>query len=627
MSWRKNHASLKSDQRSSQPPLSGDVLFLRLRIIRCHNSFTEGIDIMLLRASAFLLLSLLLAGCGDGSKSTGLLPEVVDFVPPPDPGVDIEVQPSLGLITGAEVTITRADGEAIEGATGTIGETGIITINHDGSWEGPILVTVTGNDSAMYFDESAGALLPMPAGVSLRAYAPSSLAQVGVTILTELAAQMAANVDGSLNAETINNLNNTVRDTFAPGLADILNPPTLVSETNFTTQELGNDDAGTYALTLAALANLASTSSSPALTILENLTADIEDGDIDGRGFDGALELSYNAADFASLYAAAVELAASTLATADLLDASSSLTVNIDNDLLDALVNTGVAILNSVLELVTAAEQAEQAEMMPPEEEEEEEAESPETPVVDVEVPNLGGDYNLSISGQILTLGIGTDFAVEIQGIPAPSPSDTEAVTQIILDTVAGLSNITNLQVTIINNTAERVTFQVTLDATQSGITVSLDLTYDYTLGSGGSGDESGDSSDDVASGESGNETVDLTALGTLCFFGGEPVAADVPEFLRSNTWNVTFQEAQAGAPYAEGETREFLFSSSGGLFIDNNQVAGTPVTCSGNDSEMIWKDTTNNLLYTVSNVSTSIFNEINVGRGDDGGFLGQFVE
>ena len=46
---------------------------------------------------------------------------------------------------------------------------------------------------------------------------------------------------------------------------------------------------------------------------------------------------------------------------------------------------------------------------------------------------------------------------------------------------LTGISNIANIRVTSINNTASRVTFRVEFTAVMSGLSVNYDLTYDYT--------------------------------------------------------------------------------------------------------------------------------------------------
>lgn len=545
--------------------------------------------------------------------------------PTEEPAASIVVTPSLGLISGAEVSVTQADGTVIEGATGTLNAEGVVTINHDGSYDGPILVTITGTDSATYFDEAAGTNLPMGSDVTLRAFAPSAVAEVGVTILTELAAQLIDDIEGAATAADVNAVNDAIRMTLAPDLPDILTPPTLVSETNLTAQALGTADADTYALRLAALANMAADDEAPAVSILQQLAADLADGDIDGEGASGPIaDLDYTADTFESLFANAMSLAASTLADADLMAAVGSFSITLDANVIESVIAAGVGLPASVSDLINGGSD-DDADSGGGDDSSDD---SGDTPVVDVPDVDISGDYDLTISGEIITFGIGTAFDVVIQNILAPSPSDTSEITQVIEDTIEGVSGITNLQITIINNTTDRITFEVSFEATQGGVTVTMNLLYDYVPSGGSSGgDSSGDgSSGDNSSGDDSGSEGDIAALGQICFFGGEPEAVSIPQFLTANTWDLTFSEVQAGAPYADGEVRTFLFSSSGGLFIDNVQVASTPVICNGNEREAIWKDTTNNLIYSVSDLTGS-FNEVNVGRGDDGGFLGQFLE
>ncbi|MBO6564787.1 MAG: hypothetical protein JJ956_08590 [Pseudomonadales bacterium] len=580
--------------------------------------------------------------------------ESEEEAPAEEPMATILVTPSLGLINGAEVSVTQADGTAIEGAVGTLDTTGTVSISHDGSYDGPILVTITGTEAATYFDEAAGANLPMGSDVTIRAFAPSPLTEIGVTILTELAAQVMDDVEGTISADTVNSVNNAVREALAPDLPDILIPPAIVSEENLTAQSLTTIDADTYALRLAALANIAAGDEAPAVSILQQLAADLEDGDIDGEGVVGPLsDLDYTAETFESLFANALNLAASTLADADLVAAAGSLSVSLDANVLEEVIAAGVGLAQAVVDLInpptdgaesegdSAGEGEGEAESEGEGEGEGEGESEGETDSEDdsgggnetpIEVPDvdISGNYDLTISGEIITFGIATAFDLVIENIIAPSPSDTAEITQVIEDTVGGVSGITNLQITIINNREDRITFDVSFTAQQSGVEVTMNLQYDY-VPSGTSSDSSGDSGSSneglPAGSDSGTGSEEaIAALGQVCFFGGEPEAVSIPTFLTAQTWELRFTSAQPGAPYAEDDVHTFLFSSSGRLFVDDVEIANTPVICNGNEREAIWKDTTNNLIYSVSDLTGS-FNEVNVGRGDDGGFLGQFIE
>ncbi len=539
------------------------------------------------------------AGDGDGDAGDG------DETPTEPVQESILITPSLGLINGADVTVTQADGTPIEGASGTLDATGTVTIEHDGAYTGPIVVTVTGNDSATYFDESAGTNLPMGSDISLRAYAPSPLTSVGVTILTELAAQVMDSVEGAITAETVASVNDTIRMTLAPDVPDILTAPVIVSEDNITAQSLGTDDAGVYALRLAALANMAADDAAPAISILNQLAADLSDGDIDGEDINGPIaDLDYAGDTFSSLFQAAADLAAATLADADLMSTASGFQISLDANVLEELISAGIALSDEASDIL-----------------------NPGSGGGDGGVVDISGDYDLTISGEIVTFGIGTSFGLTIENIVAPSPSDTEEVRQVILDTVAGVSGITSLSVTIINNSADQITFDVSLEAQQSGVAVTMNLRYDYVPAGSGGSDAGGDTGgSDGDSGDAGGSAGDIAALGEVCLFGGEAVAATLPAFLTASTWTLEYFEANPGAPYTADEVRTFVFSSSGRLFVDDVQIADTPVFCNGNEREAIWKDLENNLIYSVSDLSGN-FNEVNVNSADGGTFLGQFTE
>jgi len=572
-----------------------------------------------LKTTLLLLLAVLvLTACGGDNNRNSPAPVTEPATgsgdepapePEPRPQATITVTPSLGRITGADVLVTQADGTPIAGATGSLTEDGTVSITHDGTYTGPILVTVTGNDGATYFDESAGTNLPMGADVSIRAFAPSPLEDVGVTILTELAAQIVDKLEGAISAADVEAINNSVRASLAPDIPDLLTPPTIVSEDNISTQSLANDAGGVYALRLAALATLAAGEAAPALAILNQLASDLADGVIDGNGADGALaSLSYTASDFANLFSNALELAASSLADTDLMAVARDLAVAIDDNLLQAVLDAGVVLPASVTVLIDASD-------------------------IPVDVGgstggDITGDFDLTVSGEVITLGIGTEFSAIITNIVAPTPSDTAEVQKVIEESIAGLSNIQNLIVTIVNNTSDRITFDVSFDANQSGVTVSFKLRYDYVPAGTSPTDSGSDSSGDSSTGGDSSLASDaeIAALGQVCFFGGGPEAVQLPAFLTAEARTLSYFAASAGSPYENGQTATFVFSSSGKLFIDDVEVAGSPVICNGNDREAIWKDLANNLIYSVSDLQGS-FNEVNVNSGDGGSFLGQFSQ
>ncbi|HEX5360959.1 MAG TPA: hypothetical protein VFW49_07715, partial [Fluviicoccus sp.] len=148
---------------------------------------------------------------------------------------------------------------------------------------------------ATYFDEGTGSNQPLPAGTQLRAAftltAPSS--NVGVTALTEAAVQRAESLAGggatpALTPTLIAEANALVNSAF--GVANILQAPALIGSAADYAALLNASGAATqYALRLAALARAAADTlpagtASPAVAMLDALSADLADGKLDQAG-------------------------------------------------------------------------------------------------------------------------------------------------------------------------------------------------------------------------------------------------------------------------------------------------------------------------------------------------------
>lgn len=215
----------------------------------------------------------------------------------------ITTTPSLGQISNATVTIYQADGSTVLGS-GEIGANGAVTINFSG-YSGAVVIEVAGDADAQYFDEASGTLVSFPAPQKLRAMAPTASGSFAVSILTELAYQGAVNKNLlPLDANEVNALNNKVRTALIPEIADLLTAPTLFNA-GTTSGSLGNNDAGKYALKLAALAKLGNGQAAPALAVMQALAADLADGDIDGlNGSGGSVGAPYG--NFATEFSTAI---------------------------------------------------------------------------------------------------------------------------------------------------------------------------------------------------------------------------------------------------------------------------------------------------------------------------------
>lgn len=189
--------------------------------------------------------------------------------------------PNLGLVFNATVSFFAADGTTLLG-TGDTGPVGVVSAEV-GSYNGPVLVIVQGDDDATYYDEAAGTTLPFPAGSTLRAIVARPGSTIAVTPLTDIAVgQAQAEGFFPITQQCVNALNGIVRLSLAPGLRSLLTVPTPFDE-NTTAGSLTTEQSGRYALVLAGLARLGAGASAPALEVLGFLRRDAVDGKINGR--------------------------------------------------------------------------------------------------------------------------------------------------------------------------------------------------------------------------------------------------------------------------------------------------------------------------------------------------------
>ena len=96
------------------------------------------------------------------------------------------------------------------------------------------------------------------------------------------------------------------------------------------------------------------------------------------------------------------------------------------------------------------------------------------------------GNFNLSITGTVslevpmVGFGVSTSIPeVNLTNIAAPDPNqDLSSFEALLLE--SGFEVTGMVEVTIINNTADRVTFNLKFEGTSSGVRALYDLTYDY---------------------------------------------------------------------------------------------------------------------------------------------------
>jgi len=273
-------------------------------------------------AYAILLASpILLSGCGSSSSSSSVS----------SGSKDINVAPSLGKISDATVRLYQSDSTTLLG-TGELDSDGNVQISYSGRYSGPIIVVVLGDEDATYYDEATGTNIAFSAGNRLRAIVPSGTTETTVTMLTELAYQVSLTNNIALTDTNVAQLNELVRQAMTPELTSIISTP-LLFDSSTTSGDLANDEAGRYALRLAALAKLGS-GATPALSIAEQLAQDFADGVLDGMtGSSVIADLLYNSSTFATdlnahLTTLAAAYGSSALQTA--LSSYSAISGNID---------------------------------------------------------------------------------------------------------------------------------------------------------------------------------------------------------------------------------------------------------------------------------------------------------
>lgn len=260
---------------------------------------------VLKRALTALIMTTLVACNGNGD---GVFDEVSN-------GSDTRtliVSPSLGLIVGASVTATTTDGEALTETPVVTGDEGTASLAIPADHDAPLIVIVQGAAGATYFDEALGTTVPFPADARLRAFLSGPRDAVGVHALTEFAAALIEGNGGAVTAALIDDANERIRAALAADVDDLLTPPLIVGA-DLAPGSLEDTPGARIAARLAALAELAPTDASPALTVARQLARDLADGVIDGSGSDGAIaELAYAVASFAAEVAERVAAFANT---------------------------------------------------------------------------------------------------------------------------------------------------------------------------------------------------------------------------------------------------------------------------------------------------------------------------
>lgn len=237
----------------------------------------------LLGGGLTLLASFMLAACNSNDDDNAATPTVVQTT-------QVTVTPSLGKILNAKVTLKNAKTGA-ELGNGKTDSTGTAKINTKKTTD-PVVVEVQGVDGAQgatYFDEAKNADIALPATQKIRAIVPTLTdnANVGVTVLTEVATQAAIKAAGDLSKVTTQvatDANNQIKNLLAKelGTASLLTPPTIIGKDTIVKDVItARNAANDYALKLAAMAKLGQ-GNTPVLDLLQKLSDDLSDNKLDG---------------------------------------------------------------------------------------------------------------------------------------------------------------------------------------------------------------------------------------------------------------------------------------------------------------------------------------------------------
>ena len=215
---------------------------------------------MRLHPTALTLMTLMLAACGSGDKSSGG-GSGASTTPVATPH-DLIIKPALGYVDKANVTVKRLDGSIIGSAVTVNGQ---VTLTVPAGVDS-VLIEVTGGADSKYFEEAANAMQNLPAAFSMRAMTlvSSDKQVVSVTPLTEFAVNVAMGIMGGVHKYSIIQGNDYISRYF--DIDNILTPPLQIDEltdySGLSIESLPSKHAGKYALLLTAASQYASTRTS-----------------------------------------------------------------------------------------------------------------------------------------------------------------------------------------------------------------------------------------------------------------------------------------------------------------------------------------------------------------------------
>jgi len=188
------------------------------------------------------------------------------------------VTPSLGkFTTDCEVVLLKSNGESI--GKSNINSNGAATIALSG-YTGAVIAQVLGGSKCKYYDESTGALADFGTGKKLSAIVDTTRTEVGINVLTNLAAARLLDGDKLAAGKTASDIqteNLSVQRMFQ--VSDMFAPPTPIGSAS--DKLAGTSEADKLALKLAALAKIATDRSTDIASLATSLANDFAaDGEL-----------------------------------------------------------------------------------------------------------------------------------------------------------------------------------------------------------------------------------------------------------------------------------------------------------------------------------------------------------
>lgn len=243
---------------------------------------------------------------------------------------------ALGQFKRAMVVVTFPDGTEL-GRALTDDEKGMVTIKPGRDYKGPLLVEIQGTPEAVYFEEGLNRYAPYPPGRVLRALIPSITKNIGITPFTEAGYQLAlacfqnraraqdcvprgsesalgrreekaAALPSTAHMEAANEkVLGLVNQLFPAALQidDVTRLPYIVNDGS-SEGDISLSPRGRYGLVNIAFSKQAAmyntTAAAPTLLGVDQLSADLIDGQLDGRQFEApavpAASRTYDPASF-----------------------------------------------------------------------------------------------------------------------------------------------------------------------------------------------------------------------------------------------------------------------------------------------------------------------------------------